>query len=235
MELHRCCREFVCDTLRSLRFEPAQAKLELCSRVRVRIVVELHLAGLTAEVVSLPLVLGEPPRCAFTDTGSAHGISRDLTLPSPRRTQPANAECGNGRPNEPLELRIGHANRFTMRSGVEHDVSMVGEALIHDNVLSIEWAKWWHRADLAVGVEALEFVLACEPEPMGVGDIFQSRYIHFERRRQHREQRMTVRDADHDLGPVTSRNLCGRSLLLCGVRDWMPEHRISRVMSIQKI
>src|SRR5262245_41012473 len=97
-----------------LAFRSAQAELELRSSVRVRIVVELHLAGLTAEVVPLPLVLREAPRSAFTDIGSAHGVNRHLTQPTPRRAQPADTECGNRRPNEPLELRVGHANRFTM-------------------------------------------------------------------------------------------------------------------------
>ena len=122
-----------------------------------------------------------------------------------------------------------------MGSRIEHDVPIVCEGFLDDDFLSIEWAQGWHRSDLAVGVQALELVLACEPKRARMCGILQSRDIHLERRGQHREKGTIVSDADHDLGPVMPWNLRGRCLLLCRVRDRMPEHRIPRMVSVEKL
>ena len=134
------------------------------------------------------------------------------------------ASCAEaGRPNTPTtgcttseKSAIVHPDGIGVRAGVERHVGLADQALVHEDALEVQVSEGWHRAQLAVWIQLLEFLLACQAKGTCAGQKAQLLEVEHERGRKDRQDRLVVGDADHDFRPRAARHVGDRRLALSG-------------------
>ena len=103
-----------------------------------------------------------------------------------------------------------------MRACVEHHLGLAHKAPLHKHPVAVHTTERWNGADLAVGVQSGDLVLACQPQGRGAGEHPKLLEIHHVMCRQHRLRRLAVNDAKDDFGPASPRDVRDSCLFLSG-------------------
>jgi len=129
------------------------------------------------------------------------------------------------RAHECHEVVEAHAHGVRVRPRVEDDLRIGGQALVHVDVLAVEFAERRHRPGVAVGIQAGKLVLGGEADPGRFRHVPEGGHVHPEMRGHQREDRLAVGQAHDGLGPIPPAHVRGGGLFLRGERGVVVDRR----------
>src|SRR5580692_9315030 len=127
-----------------------------------------------------------------------------------------------------------HADQFTVRTGAEGDLCVLGEAGVGVDRHIVKVAEWWHGAGLAIGEGVFELALGGECDLLGAGNCSEPVKIHVQRCWNHRHRQDAIDFDDHGLCQFLAGDVgeCGNTL--SGVGERMRDDEIFYVVRIEK-